>query len=69
MVSPVELPVGGGGGGGGGEVGGAVSYDREKAWSSINHSILYGLGGGGEERELGIKVQKHDKYRMHKSDC
>jgi hypothetical protein len=29
---------------GGGEVGGrgAKSYDRKKAWSSINHSILFG---------------------------
>ncbi len=36
-VSPVELTEGGGGGGGAG------SYDGEKAWSSINHSILSGM--------------------------
>ena len=38
-VSPVELLTGYGGRGGGGE---AKSNDREKAWSSINHSILSG---------------------------
>ncbi len=35
-VSPVELADGRGGGGG------AESYGREEAWSSINHSILSG---------------------------
>ncbi len=40
-VSPVELTDGRGRAGrGGGE---AKSYNIEKAWSSINHSILYGL--------------------------
>jgi hypothetical protein len=34
-VSPVELADGGRGGGGG-----AKAYFIEKAWSSINHSIL-----------------------------
>jgi hypothetical protein len=34
-VSPVELTDGTGGG-----RGGAKSYDDEKAWSSINYSIL-----------------------------
>jgi hypothetical protein len=38
-VSPVELTYVRGGGGGGG----AKSYDGEKAWSSINHSILSAL--------------------------
>ncbi len=38
-VPPVELTYGRGGGGGGG----AKSYDGEKAWSSINHSILSAL--------------------------
>jgi hypothetical protein len=33
---------GGGGGGYGGEQG-AESYDRKKAWYSVNHSILYAL--------------------------
>ncbi len=28
---------------GGGSGGGAESYDRKKAWSSINHSILSGV--------------------------
>jgi hypothetical protein len=38
LVSPAELT---GGGGGGERVGdGAKSYDGEKSWSSINHSIL-----------------------------
>ncbi len=36
-VSPVEPSDGRGGGG---DVGGAKSYDGEKAWSSINHSVL-----------------------------
>jgi hypothetical protein len=36
-VSPVELTDGTGIGGGGG---GVKSYDGEKTWSSINHSIL-----------------------------
>ncbi len=35
-MSPVELTLWGGGGGGHG----AKSNDREKAWSSINHSML-----------------------------
>ncbi len=35
-VSPVELSDGRGGGGSGR----SQSYDRQKAWSSINHSIL-----------------------------
>jgi hypothetical protein len=30
-------------GGGGREWGGAISYNREKTWPSINHSILRGL--------------------------
>ncbi len=36
-MSPVELAGGRGIGGGGGVV---KSYDGEKTWSSINHSIL-----------------------------
>jgi hypothetical protein len=40
-VSPVELTIAGGGGGGSG----AKAYDRAKAWSSINHTIL----SGGDE--------------------
>ncbi len=40
-VSPVELIDGGGGGGGGGR--GTKSYDREKAWPSIIHTILSGM--------------------------
>jgi hypothetical protein len=36
---PVELSDGKGGGG----RGGANSYGGEKAWSSINHSILFAL--------------------------
>jgi hypothetical protein len=35
-----KLPTGRGGGGGRG----AESYDRKKAWSSINHAILSGVG-------------------------
>jgi hypothetical protein len=31
------------GGGGGGGVRGAESYDRRKAWSSINRSVLSGI--------------------------
>jgi hypothetical protein len=41
-VSPVELTDGIGGEEGGG---GAKTYDGEKAWSSINHSILSGWSG------------------------
>ncbi len=41
-VTPIELTDGRGGRGGRG----AKSYDREKAWPSINQ---YSLGGGGEE--------------------
>ncbi len=37
-MSPVELTEGEGGGVGGGA--GAKSYDDEKAWSTMNHSIL-----------------------------
>jgi hypothetical protein len=40
--SPVKLSYGGEEGGEGVER--AKSYDREKAWSSINHSILSGWG-------------------------
>jgi hypothetical protein len=38
-VSPLAL-TGGRGGEVGGDGGGAKSYDGEKAWSSINHSML-----------------------------
>ncbi len=48
-VPPVELIPTGEVGGGGGR--GAKSYDGEKAWSSVNHSILSGpkisVGGSG----------------------
>ncbi len=37
-LSPVELILTGEGGRG------AKSYDRERAWPSINHSILFGAG-------------------------
>jgi hypothetical protein len=42
-VSPVELTDGRKGG-----VGGAKSYEREKAWSSLNHSILFGVNECGD---------------------
>jgi hypothetical protein len=41
-MSPVELTDGRGVGGVG-----AKSYDGEKTWSPINHSILSGIEGGG----------------------
>jgi hypothetical protein len=40
-VSPIELPEGIGGGVGVGEE--QKLYNREKAWQSINHSVLSGL--------------------------
>jgi hypothetical protein len=40
-VSPVQLTVVRGGGGRG-DRRGAESYDPQKAWPSINHSILFG---------------------------
>jgi hypothetical protein len=40
---PVELTDGRKGG-----VGGAKSHDREKAWSSLNHSILSGVNECGD---------------------
>jgi hypothetical protein len=38
---------------GGGSGGGDKSYDGEKAWSSINHSILFGLN---IEFKLSVKM-------------
>jgi hypothetical protein len=44
---------------GGGDGRGAKSYDSEKAWPSVNHSIL---SGGGEILVADITVLRWPKY-------
>jgi hypothetical protein len=54
------------GGGGGGR---AKSYDSEKAWSSINHSTLYGLGSCLKINEAGRDLPPISVYPKNRKSA